>query len=167
MGAGSSSPITVSGSNVGIGTTSPAAVLDVKGTIYSELLSNALIIGALPASLTNEHAGQSQPSIIINGFAGGSSPNFSGNSIAIYDFRNASNSFTSGFAPPALYLGKSRSGTAGAPGGIVQTGDGLGGLFFVGDDGTNFESLGAYLGSQVDGTPSVVRHADRRLFLAA
>lgn len=153
------SPISVSGSSVGVGVTAPAATLDVNGAIHSASTSNALVIGQIPtAGLSSEYAVRDQPSVIVNGYVGGVSPNFSGDSIAIYDFRNSTESYSTGFPPPTLYLGKSRSGSAGAPGnngaGVVLNGDILGALSFVGDNGTDFANQGAYISTEVDGSPS-------------
>jgi hypothetical protein len=108
----------------------------------------------LPSTLSSEYAVRDQPSIIINGDTGGVTPNFAGDSLAIYDFRNTLAAYSSGFPPPSIYLGKSRSGVPGTPGGIVQSGDVLGALSFIGDNGTSFSTQGAYIGGEVDGTPS-------------
>lgn len=163
------SAITQSGTtNIGIGTSSPATVLDVNGSIHSASTSNALIIGQIPTTgLSSEYAVRDQPSIIVNGYVGGTTPNFSGDSIAIYDFRNTTESYTSGFPPPTLYLGKSRSGNAGAPGGTsssVLNGDILGALSFVGDNGTDFANQGAYISTEVDGSPNSTSIPGRIIF---
>jgi hypothetical protein len=49
---------------------------------------------------------------------------------------------------PYVYFAKSRGGTT-----IVQNGDTLGGIAFNGCDGTDFETFGASIAAQVDGTP--------------
>ena len=54
--------------------------------------------------------------------------------------------------PPRLQVGKSRSATIGTYT-IVQSGDGLGGLYFYGDDGTDLVSDAASIIAFVDGTP--------------
>lgn len=150
-----SSAITQSGSNVGVGVASPATVLDVNGTIHTSNGSNGLMIGPLPTpSLATEYAVRSLPSIVVNGDVGGQTPDFTGNSIAVFDFRANPGNYTTSFPPPSIYIGKSRSGTNGTPGGIVQSGDILGALSFVGDNGSNFGTQGAYIGGEVDGTPT-------------
>ena len=52
---------------------------------------------------------------------------------------------------PSLYLAKSRSATIGTPG-IVTTGDSLGSLTWIADDGTDFASVAASIMGQVEGT---------------
>jgi hypothetical protein len=54
-------------------------------------------------------------------------------------------------AGPALLLAKSRGTTAGAAT-VVQSGDTLGGVYFMGADGTNIE-IGAQITGEVDATP--------------
>lgn len=53
---------------------------------------------------------------------------------------------------PVLSFGKSRSGSVGGVT-IVQSGDAIGKLEFVGADGVDMDSIGATIQAQVDGTP--------------
>jgi hypothetical protein len=55
-------------------------------------------------------------------------------------------------AGPSLNLGKSRGSSAGSYT-VVQSGDGLGSIFFAGADGTDLVTTGAVIEAQVDGTP--------------
>ena len=55
-------------------------------------------------------------------------------------------------AGPRIDLTKSRNATHGSNT-IVQSGDLLGSIFFRGDDGTDYNSSGAQIYAQVDGTP--------------
>ena len=57
-----------------------------------------------------------------------------------------------GAAGPRIDLTKSRNATHGSNT-IVQSGDLLGSIFFRGDDGTDYNSSGAQIFVQVDGTP--------------
>ena len=57
-----------------------------------------------------------------------------------------------GAAGPRIDLTKSRNATHGSNT-IVQSGDLLGSIFFRGDDGTDYNSSGAQIYAQVDGTP--------------
>jgi hypothetical protein len=54
--------------------------------------------------------------------------------------------------PSYLVFGKSRSGSVGGTT-IVQSGDYLGRIDFAGADGSSLNSVGAFIGCQVDGTP--------------
>ena len=53
---------------------------------------------------------------------------------------------------PSLMLAKSRNTTPGSNT-IVQNGDTLGGVIFIGDDGTDLDTYGASITAQVNGTP--------------
>jgi hypothetical protein len=68
-------------------------------------------------------------------------------------------------AGPALLLAKSRGTTAGAVT-IVQTNDLLGGIYFMGADGTNVE-IGAQITAAVDGTPGSDDLPSRLVFSTA
>jgi hypothetical protein len=61
-----------------------------------------------------------------------------------------------------LFLGKSR-GTANGSNTIVQSGDGLGGVYFNGTDGTQFVT-GAFIACEVDGTPGANDMPGRLVF---
>jgi hypothetical protein len=61
-----------------------------------------------------------------------------------------------------LFLGKSR-GTANGSNTIVQSGDGLGGVYFNGTDGTQFV-IGAFIACEVDGTPGANDMPGRLVF---
>jgi hypothetical protein len=60
---------------------------------------------------------------------------------------------------PYVYFAKSRGGTT-----IVQNGDTLGGIAFNGCDGTDFETFGASIAAQVDGTPGAGDMPGRLVF---
>lgn len=59
-----------------------------------------------------------------------------------------------GLAGPYLMFGKSRGTTLGSNT-IVQNGDYLGAIEFCGADGTDINTIGAYIRAEVDGTPGV------------
>lgn len=65
-------------------------------------------------------------------------------------------------SPPAIYLSKSRSGTIGTQG-VVLNGDYLGAIQFNGDDATNFVAGAAIFGI-VDGTPGANDMPTRLVF---
>ena len=54
---------------------------------------------------------------------------------------------------PFIMLGHSRSTTVGTVGTVVSSGDDLGTIRFVGDDGTDVNSVAAAIVAEVDGTP--------------
>jgi hypothetical protein len=65
--------------------------------------------------------------------------------------------------PSYLVFGKSRSGSVGGNT-VVQSGDYLGRIDFAGADGSNLSSLGAFIGCQVDGTPGAGDMPGRLVF---
>jgi hypothetical protein len=68
-----------------------------------------------------------------------------------------------GIAAPYINFSKSRNATYGSYT-IVNNGDGLGGLLFAGDDGTDYGSVGAAIEALVDGTPGANDMPGRLVF---
>jgi hypothetical protein len=66
-------------------------------------------------------------------------------------------------AAPYINFSKSRNATYGSYT-IVNNGDGLGGLLFAGDDGTDYGSVGAAIEALVDGTPGANDMPGRLVF---
>jgi hypothetical protein len=66
-------------------------------------------------------------------------------------------------AAPYINFSKSRNATYGSYT-IVNNGDGLGGLLFAGDDGTDYGSVGAAIEALVDGTPGTNDMPGRLVF---
>ena len=60
--------------------------------------------------------------------------------------------FTNSASGPSFVMAKSRNATAGSNT-ILQDGDTLGQIQFRGDDGTDYNTIGASIRAQVDGTP--------------
>jgi hypothetical protein len=185
---GASSPterlrITSAG-NVGIGTTSPAAPLDVNGAIYSR--STGVYTDAITAyggSSLAINAGSSNLNITVNAseraridssgrlLVGTSSArSIATQSLAI---QNEGTSFgTTGFSTcrnsndlygPYIHFGKTRGASVGSNT-LVSYGDDLGGLIFGGGDGTDVDSQAAYILCQVDGTPGANDMPGRLVF---
>ena len=65
---------------------------------------------------------------------------------------------------PFVFLTKSRSTTVGTFGTIVQSGDALGSVNFLGDDGTTTPVIGAAIVASVDGTPGTNDMPGRLVF---
>ena len=61
--------------------------------------------------------------------------------------------FVNGNGSPNINFGKTRSGTIGTVGTVVNDNDGLGFIAFCGDDGTDIASRAASIFAEVDGTP--------------
>ena len=64
---------------------------------------------------------------------------------------------------PSIHFVKSRNATIGSNT-VVVSGDTLGQLLFLGDDGTDFQSIGASISAQVDGTPGTGDMPGRLVF---
>lgn len=74
------------------------------------------------------------------------------------------NRFSADQFSPWLYFRKSRGATVGANT-IVQSGDGLGALFFIGANGTTY-TTGATIAAEVDGTPGASNDMPTRLLFS-
>jgi hypothetical protein len=174
--------VDASNNRVGIGTTSPGRTLDVVGSIRSGGSTNpylALADGTTEAyfeiasSTTRISSGTSQPLTFRIGSSEaaridtsnrflvgtssarsdlvGLSPRFQveGTDQSTSTLSATRNSNDSG--GPALLLAKSRGTSAGATT-VVLNNDLLGGVYFMGADGTNVD-IGAQITGEVDGTP--------------
>jgi hypothetical protein len=168
-----------SSGNVGIGTSSPGARLNIVDATSQDALritqtgtGNALVV----EDSTNP---DSTPFVvdangrIIDGYTvalsnyydfGGTARTpqiqLQGASLSTAGF--AQTNWASANSPPAIYLSKSRSGTIGTQG-VVLSGDSLGAIQFNGDDATNFIP-GAAIFGQVDGTPGTNDMPGRLVF---
>jgi len=71
--------------------------------------------------------------------------------------------YSANAASPIFTLSKSRNNTYGSYT-IVQNNDGLGRIYFAGDDGTDYNTVGASIEAQVDGTPGVNDMPGRLVF---
>jgi hypothetical protein len=151
--------------NVGIGTTSPDALLTVNGVGAHGLGSAAAPSFAFTGDLNTGiySPGANQVAISTNG-AGRLFVNASGN-IGIGTSGATDRLQVEGSASvvriignrtdalgPRLSLGKSRGSSAGSTT-IVQSGDEIGQIMFKGADGTDVDSTGASIKGLVDGTP--------------
>ena len=184
--------ITSSG-NVGIGTTSPQARLEIGGSgqlfinqdqrLQWNIAGNATIRADIRGTSANEIVfgnrvgGVLTDTMVLDGsgrlLVGTSSARSVGGSIVTPQIQLESpNSGIAGFSVitnrndaigPSIYLGKSR---AASNGGItlVASGDTLGDIRFAGADGTDIETLGAVISCEVDGTPGANDMPGRLLF---
>jgi hypothetical protein len=166
---------------VGIGTTSPAATLDVNGdvTISDKIIhtgdTNTAIRFPAADTVTVETSGAERVRVdsagrLLVGPAASSIPTFGTESgLQLHNVASANGAqlsivrFNTDTGAGTLVLGKSRSATV-AAGAVVANNDGLGNITFVGDDGTDLGSRGAQISAFVDGTPGVNDMPGRLVF---
>ena len=174
--------------NVGVGTTSPTAKLDVSGNaiISGTDNTNAMLritqLGTGNALLVEDSTNpDSTPfvidasGVVINGYtATVATQNYGGSAITAALYQQHGNSqntstaavfnWSSSVASPAnLILNKSISGTNGTRGALTATGTDLGSVTFNGDDGTNFIPAALIL-AETDGTPGTNDMPGRLVF---
>ncbi len=169
---------------VGIGTTTPATTLEVNGTSYvTDLLirnnAGTPSLGTSPwlyspasgalaiATNASERVRIDSSGRLLVGTSSARSfvgterlvqiEGTSGSTTNLSITRNSNDSGSGN-----LFLGKSR-GTANGSNTIVQSGDGLGGVYFNGTDGTQFVT-GAFIACEVDGTPGANDMPGRLVF---
>ncbi|MEY2654670.1 MAG: hypothetical protein RLZZ524_1698 [Pseudomonadota bacterium] len=106
-----------------------------------------LTVSGLYETTSNQLLYGTSASRTVYGAGRGFQMEASGPQASISLFRNSADS-----AAPLVALGKSRGTTAGSST-IVQNGDALGAIVFVGADGTDAETPGAVIQAEVDGTP--------------
>jgi hypothetical protein len=157
--------LTIQGSNVGIGTTSPATTLDVNGnvTITDKIIhggdTNTAIRFPAADTVSVETAGSERARIDSSGrlligtstsvAAGSTTPstlqvsNASGIGATLYSVANASG------PGGVLVLGHGRATAAG----LLSSGDVVGQVRFAGGDGGDLGTLAAQISVEVDGTP--------------
>ena len=172
--------------NVGIGTTSPGYLLDVVSTgesnvriksgstasaylrigtaskdfaIYADQTSSSLNFYDITAA--TERARIDSSGRLLVGTST-SVENVAGN-IQVNDGGITINTFVANNAAYRLYFVKSRSGTFNGKA-IVQSGDELGRISFIGDDGVDYASEAASITCQVDGTPGADDMPGRLVF---
>jgi len=189
-GTGSVKLTVDSSGRVGIGTTSPAAPLDVNGAIYSR--STGVYTDTLTAyggSSISINAGSSNLNVVVNGSERARIDSSGRLLVGTSSIRNAGNASQSSRSPlyfiegaganayslftgilgradangPNFTFAKTRSNTLG-DNTIVQNGDVLGQFFFAGADGTDLNSIGASIQAEVDGTPGVDDMPGRLVF---
>jgi hypothetical protein len=170
--------------SVGIGTTSPAAPLDVNGAIYSR--STGVYTDAITAyggSSLAVNAGSSNLNITVNASERaridssgrlliGTSSARSGGPYGTAGLQVESTSFTNASISAinnentsdgvALMLGKSRGSSIGSTT-IVSSGDQIGGVYFQGADGSALRPA-ASIFAEVDGTPGANDMPGRLIF---
>jgi hypothetical protein len=177
-----------SSGRLGLGTSSPATILDVNGdvTIADKIIHNADTNTAIrfPAADTvsietngSERAridssgrllvgtSTTPPAVetIIPRFVSSSAAGVTGaQDIAIYNYQNAVGSGRTRVGPKLL-LGNSRSAVNGSLGGIVANNELLGNIRFAGDDGSAFITAAEIL-AEVDGTPGANDMPGRLVF---
>ena len=155
-----------SAGNVGIGTSSPGAKLDVAGNAIISVTDNtnaALRItqlGTGNALLVEDSANpDSTPFVVTNNGTALVGTDTSGTVFATgrlqvvgtADAHSTIARFTADTSSPSYVFGKSR-GASYTSRGIVSSGDGIGDVTFTGDDGTSFIRA-ASIRAFVDGTP--------------
>jgi len=154
--------------NVGIGTTSPSAKLNIVDSSSSDAL-RITQTGAGNALVVEDTANPDSTPFVVNAdgvvVVGAQVPY---NTVTVYGtsitpavnvvggtFGGAaasiSNWSSSGINLPSLVFSKSKSGTIGSQG-VVANGDDLGAMSFTGSDGAKFVNAAA-IRAQVDGTP--------------
>lgn len=116
---------------VGLGTSSPGAMLDVNGDQHIRD-SNGLVIG---------HTAQQS--------LGGITPEFQIVGTGLADSSGGGSAFSADGNGPLWFFAKSRNATAGSHT-IIQNGDDLGSIFFSGSNGTNFNSASAQIKAEAD-----------------
>jgi len=168
-----------SSGNCGIGTASPATTLDVNGdvTITDKIIhsgdTNTAIRFPAADTVSIETNSLERARIASDGrvLIGTSTSVATGGSPATTQiFSNSTGEFlglhlgySANAASPILTLSKSRNNTYGSYT-IVQNNDGLGRIFFAGDDGTDYNTVGASIEAQVDGTPGANDMPGRLVF---
>jgi hypothetical protein len=161
---------------VGIGTTSPATTLDVNGdvTIADKIIhggdTNTAIRFPAADTVSVETGGSERARIDSSGrlLVGTSTSITTLIEPGLQVQSTGANAYTSigrwdnNAANSGLIFNKSRGGSVGTFG-IVQSGDSLGEITFVGDDGSAFVAA-ARIQAQVDGTPGVTDMPGRLVF---
>ncbi len=104
------------------------------------------------------HIGQSAPDTTLSGGTPPFQITGSGFSATSAIVRREASSFG-----PSLMLAKSRNTAVGSHT-IVQSGDRLGGIIFIGDDGTDLDTYGATITADCDGTPGANDMPGRLVF---
>jgi hypothetical protein len=183
-GAGATAAYFDTSGRLGIGTTTPATTLEVNGTSYvTDLLirnnAGTPSLGTSPwlyspasgalaiATNASERVRIDSSGRLLVGTSSARSfvgterlvqiEGTSGSTTNLSITRNSNDSGSGN-----LFLGKSR-GTANGSNTIVQSGDGLGGVYFNGTDGTQFVT-GAFIACEVDGTPGANDMPGRLVF---
>jgi hypothetical protein len=160
---------------VGIGTASPATTLDVNGdvTISDKIIhdgdTNTAIRFPAADTVSVETGGSEAARIDSSGrLLIGTSTSATYGAAGLLQILGTTNAhasiarITDNNADPTFNLAKA-CGVVGAPT-IVNSGDNLGRINFAGYDGGDFESIGAWIQGQVDGTPGANDMPGRLVF---
>jgi hypothetical protein len=171
---------------VGIGTASPTNTLTVQGSVSFNLNSTTDVFKFFTGGAGLAYAGTTTATaigLITNGaerlrvdtagrlLVGTSSgANVAGVIPAVQVFRNNLSEllnlhlgFNGGAAGARVILSRSRNATHGSST-ILQNGDEIGGIYFIGDDGVNYNSYAARIYAEVDGTPGANDMPGRLIF---
>jgi hypothetical protein len=181
-----------SSGRVGIGTTSPQKLLDIRGSSSPEIRLQSTD-GSNPAFYFGDETDGAKAGLIYENsdnalaftgydnsermritsageivIGGTSSPQVGNLQGLLLSQRAGSVGFgavryTNNTSPPIIALGKSRGGSVGANA-ILQNNDSLGWIEFAGDDGVDLHSIGASIVAAVDGTPGADDMPGRLVF---
>jgi hypothetical protein len=151
--------------NVGIGTTSPGASLNVVANTSVDAV-RITQTGAGNALVVEDSANPDSSPFVIDA-AGNVIQGYTANITSNAFQANSANPFSgirwnAASTGPTITIGKSRSATIGTNA-IVSSGDTLGTVAFAGDDGANFIQAASIL-SAVDGTPGTNDMPGRLVF---
>jgi hypothetical protein len=155
-GGGSAKFVVTGAGNVGIGTTSPGAALETNAAAATSPF--------IAKINTGEVARIDSSGRLLVGTSTSATYGATG-LLQILGSTNAHASIaraTDNNAEPTFNLAKAR-GSVGTPT-VVVSGDSLGRINFVGHDGTDYESIGAWIKGEVDGTPGANDMPGRLVF---